>query len=156
MKKSAYRAIVLASMLIPVTGLCLDSFFPLIPASLKSVHDSMVQFGGIKRYPPGVWLAMAVVVVTTLASFYGQLRFRSWAPSLAVSSTLAGLLVSCFTGPVLQSGLGSAAADAGGMLSGIALILPYASAEVRALFWPQAAAATVDTAGHQAAAIGPV
>lgn len=143
-----------------MAGLCLDAFFPLIPASLKSVHDSMVQFGGIKRYPPGVWLAMAmamaVVVVTTLASFYGQLRFRSWAPSLAVSSTLAGLLVSCFTGPVLQSGLGSAAADAGGMLSGIALILPYASAEVRALFWPQTAAATVDAAGHQAAAIGPV
>ena len=68
MKKSTYRAIVLASMLIPVAGLCLDSFCPLIPASLKSVYDSMVQFGGIKSYPPGVWLAMVVVVVTTLAS----------------------------------------------------------------------------------------
>ncbi|WP_232096820.1 MULTISPECIES: hypothetical protein [Comamonas] len=116
----------------------------------------MVQFGGIKRYPPGVLLAMAVVVVTTLASFYGQLRFRSWAPSLAVSSTLAGLLVSCFTGPVLQSGLGSAAADAGTLLSGLALVLPYANAEVRALFWPQAAAATVDTAGLQVAGTEPV
>ena len=155
MKKSTYRAIVLASMLIPVAGLCLDSFSPLIPASLKSVYDSMVQFGGIKSYPPGVWLAMAVVVVTTLASFYGQLRFRSWAPNLAVSSTLAGLLLSCFTGPILQSGVGDAAAGAGGMLSGMALILPYASAEVRALFWPQAAAATADAADHQAAAIGP-
>ncbi|QOQ81218.1 hypothetical protein INP81_17955 [Comamonas thiooxydans] len=156
MKKSTYRAIVLASSAIPLAGLCLDSFCPLIPASLKSVHDSMVQFGGIKRYPPGVLLAMAVVVVTTLASFYGQLRFRSWAPSLAVSSTLAGLLVSCFTGPVLQSGLGSAAADAGTLLSGLALVLPYANAEVRALFWPQAAAATVDTAGLQVAGTEPV
>ena len=156
MKKSAYRAIVLASSAIPLAGLCLDAFFPLIPASLKSVHDSMVQFGGIKRYPPGVLLAMAVVVVTTLASFYGQLRFRSWAPSLAVSSTLAALLVSCFTGPVLQSGLGSAAADAGTLLSGLALVLPYANAEVRALFWPQAAAATVDTAGLQVAGTEPV
>ncbi|WP_427771035.1 hypothetical protein [Comamonas thiooxydans] len=158
MKKSTYRAIVLASSAIPLAGLCLDAFFPLIPASLKSVHDSMVQFGGIKRYPPGVWLAMAVVVVTTLASFYGQLRFRSWAPSLAVSSTLAGLLLSCFTGPILQSGVGDAAAGAGAMLSvsGMALILPYASAEVRALFWPQAAAATVDTAGLQVAGTEPV
>lgn len=156
MKKSTYRAIVLASMAIPVAGLCLDAFFPLIPASLKSVHDSMVQFGGIKSYPPGVWLAMTVVTVTMLASCYGQLRFRSWAPSLAVSSTLASLLVSCFTGPVLQSGLGSAAVDAGSMLGGMALILPYASAEVRALFWSQAAAATVDTADHQAAGTEPV
>lgn len=156
MKKSTYRAIVLASVLIPVAGLCLDSFCPLIPASLKSVYDSMAQFGGIKSYPPGVWLAMAVVVVTTLASFYGQLRFRSWAPSLAVSSTLAGLLLSCFTGPILQSGVGDAAAGAGAMLSGMALILPYASAEVRALFWPQTAAATVDTAGLQVAGTGPV
>ena len=156
MKKSTYRAIVLASSAIPLAGLCLDAFFPLIPASLKSVHDSMVQFGGIKSYPPGVWLAMAVVVMTTLASFYGQLRFRSWAPSLAVSSTLAGLLLSCFTGPILQSGVGDAAAGAGAMLSGVALILPYASAEVRALFWPQTAAATVDTAGLQVAGTEPV
>ena len=156
MKKSTYRAIVLASSAIPLAGLCLDSFCPLIPASLKSVHDSMVQFGGIKRYPPGVLLAMAVVVVTTLASFYGQLRFRSWAPSLAVSSTLAGLLLSCFTGPILQSGVGDAAAGAGAMLSGMVLILPYASAEVRALFWPQTAAATVDAAGLQAAGTEPV
>ncbi|WP_182283842.1 hypothetical protein [Comamonas testosteroni] len=156
MTKSTYRAIVLASMLIPVAGLCLDSFYPLIPASLKSVYDSMAQFGGIKSHPPGVWLAMAVVTVTMLVSFYGQLRFRNWAPSLAVSSTLACLLVSCFTGPVLQSGLGSAVASVGTLLSGMALILPYACADVRALFWPQAAAATVDTAGHQAAATGPV
>lgn len=156
MKKSTYRAIVLASMAIPVAGLCLDSYFPLIPASLKSVHDSVVQFGGIKSYPPGVWLAMTVVTVTTLASFYGQLRFRSWAPSLAVSSTLASLLVSCFTGPVLQSGLGSAAAGAGGMLGGMALILPYASAEVHALFWPQTTSATIGTAADQAAVTEPV
>ena len=156
LEKSTYRAIVLASMAMPVAGLCLDSYFPLIPASLKSIYDSMVQFGAIKRYLPGVWLAMAVVTVTMLVSFYGQLRFRSWAPSLAVSSTLAGLLLSCFAGPILQSGLGSAAASVGTLLSGMALILPYVCADVRALFWPQAAAATVDVADHQAAATGPV
>jgi hypothetical protein len=76
--------------------------------------------------------------------FYGQLRFRSWAPSLAVSSTLAGLLLSCFTGRFCN-GVGDAALVRA-HVERVALILPYASAEVRALFWPQAAAAAVDTA----------
>lgn len=141
-------------------GLCLDSYFTLRPASLKSVHDSMAHFGGIRRYPPGVWLAMAMAMVTVtviaLVSFYGLLLLRNWAPSLAISAALIGVALSCFTGPVFQSGLGSAFGDAGSMLSGMALILPYACPEVRALFWPQAAAAIVDTAGHQAAAAGTV
>jgi hypothetical protein len=96
---------------------------------------------------------MVVVVVTTLASFYGQLRFRSWAPSLAVSSTLAGLLLSCFTGPILQS-------------VWVMLLLVRRHVErdgadpalcqrrSAALFWPQAAAATVDTAGLRPLELG--
>lgn len=123
-EKSTYRAIVLASMAIPVMGLYLDSYFTLLPASLKSIHDSTAHFGGSRRYPPGVWLAMAVLTVIAWVSFYGQLFFRNWAPSLAISAALTGVALSCFTGPVLQSGLGRAFADAGSMLSGMALIQP--------------------------------
>lgn len=54
-EKSTYRAIVLASMAIPVMGLYLDSYFTLLPASLKSIHDSTAHFGGSSRYPPGLW-----------------------------------------------------------------------------------------------------
>lgn len=123
-EKSTYRAIVLASMAIPVVGRCLDSYFTLLPASLKSVHDCMAHFGGIRSCPPGVRLVKAVLMMIAWVSFYGLLFFRNWAPSLAISAARAGVALSCFMGAVLQSGLGSAFADSGSMLSGTALILP--------------------------------
>lgn len=136
MKKLTYRAIVLASMLIPVTGWGLESAFSLLPASLKSVYDSMVIWGGIRSLNPLLLLAMVLTLVLALASLYGLLRFRSWGPRISVYFAVISAVVSCFMGPSLLSGVAAAAGSAGNMLFGVALALAYWAPDVRAMFWP--------------------
>lgn len=136
MGKSTYRALVIASLGIPILGMLAEYGFDLVPHELTDLSQSLLMQSEVG---PTDWiflLALSVLVVLGLISFYGLLRFRAWAPRFTLWSSVATLVVTCFTPPVVLSGLGYSASALACVLFGAVLALPYYSPEVRELFWP--------------------
>lgn len=136
MGKSTYRALVIASLSIPILGMLAEYGFDLVPRELTDLSQSLLMQSEVG---PTDWiflLAFSVLVVLGLISFYGLLRFRAWAPRFTLWSSVATVVVACFSPPIVLSGLGNATSTLGCALFGAVLALPYYSPEVRELFWP--------------------
>lgn len=136
MGKSTYRALVIASLGIPLLGMLAEYGFDLVPHELTDLSQSLLMQSEVG---PTDWiflLALSVLVVLGLISFYGLLRFRAWAPRFTLWSFVATVIVACFSPPIILSGLGNATSGLGFALFGAVLALPYYAPEVRELFWP--------------------
>jgi hypothetical protein len=76
------------------------------------------------------WVAggfIGSLVAAWLIGLVGLFRFKSWARSLSLYSTLAGFLVGPFLGTSLSSGLESTLAEASSIVWGAILALSYFS-----------------------------
>lgn len=139
MNTTKYRWLVIASIAIPVLAEVTErALMPgLIPAGLREAYESYLQ----EDQDPTITLALIsgalTAVVATLASIYGLLRFRPWAPAFALWSGLAACLLLAFIGSMVLSGLSYAASALGSGLWGAVIVLPYCAPEIRAAFWPQ-------------------
>lgn len=139
MNTTKYRWLVIASIAIPVLAEVTErALMPgLIPAGLQEAYESYLQ----EDQDPTITLALIsgalTAVVATLASIYGLLRFRPWAPGFALWSGLAACLLLAFIGSLVLSGLSYAASALGSGLWGAVIVLPYCAPEIRAAFWPQ-------------------
>jgi len=136
MGKSTYRALVIASLGIPLFGMLVEYGFDLVPHELTDLSQSLLMQSEVG---PTDWiflLALSVLVVLGLIAFYGLLRFRAWAPRFTLWSSVATAVVACFSPPIVLSGLGNATSGLGFALFGAVLALPYYSPEVREMFWP--------------------
>lgn len=136
MGKSTYRALVIASLGIPILGMLAEYGFDLVPQELADLSQSLLMQSEVG---PTDWiflLALSVLVVLGLISFYGMLWFRAWAPRFTLWSSVATAVVACFSPPLVLSGLGNATSGLGFALFGAVLALPYYSPEVREMFWP--------------------
>ena len=136
MGKSTYRALVIASLGIPILGMLAEYGFDLVPQELADLSQSLLMQSEVG---PTDWiflLALSVLVVLGLISFYGLLRFRAWAPRFTLWSSAATWVVACFSPPIVLSGLGNATSGLGFALFGAVLALPYYAPEVREMFWP--------------------
>ena len=139
MGKSTYRALVIASLGIPLFGMLVEYGFDLVPHELTDLSQSLLMQSEVG---PTDWiflLALSVLVVLGLISFYGLLWFRAWAPRFALWSSAATWVVTCFSPPIVLSGLGNATSALGFALFGAVLALPYYAPEVREMFWPSKA-----------------
>jgi len=139
MGKSTYRALVIASLGIPLFGMLAEYGFDLVPHELTDLSQSLLMQSEVG---PTDWiflLALSVLVVLGLISFYGLLRFRAWAPRFTLWSSVATWVVACFSPPLVLSGLGNATSALGFALFGAVLVLPYYAPEVREMFWPSKA-----------------
>lgn len=135
MGKSTYRALVIASLGIPLFGMLAEYGFDLVPHELTDLSQSLLMQSEVG---PTDWiflLALSVLVVLGLISFYGLLRFRAWAPRFTLWSSVATVVVACFSPPIVLSGLGNATSALGFALFGAVLVLPYYAPEVREMFW---------------------
>lgn len=136
MGKSTYRAWVIASLVIPVLGMLAEYGFDLVPQELTDLSQSLLMQSEVA---PADWiflLALSVLGVIALASFYGLLRFRAWAPRLTLWSSAVTCVAICISPPVVQSGLANATSALGFALFGAVLALPYYAPDVREMFWP--------------------
>ena len=136
MGKSTYRALVIASLGIPLFGMLVEYGFDLVPHELTDLSQSLLMQSEVG---PTDWiflLALSVLAVLGLISFYGLLWFRAWAPRFTLWSSVATAVVACFSPPIVLSGLGNATSGLGFALFGAVLALPYYSPEVREMFWP--------------------
>ncbi|KGH05240.1 hypothetical protein [Comamonas thiooxydans] len=136
MGKSTYRALVIASLGIPLFGMLAEYGFDLVPHELTDLSQSLLMQSEVG---PTDWiflLALSVLVVLGLIAFYGLLRFRAWAPRFTLWSSAATVVVACFSPPIVLSGLGNATSALGFALFGAVLALPYYAPEVREMFWP--------------------
>lgn len=136
MGKSTYRALVIASLSIPILGMLAEYGFDLVPRELTDLSQSLLMQSEVGPMDWLFLLAFSVLVVLGLVSFYGLLRFRAWAPRFTLWSSVATVVVACFSPPIVLSGLGNATSILGCALFGAVLALPYYSPEVRELFWP--------------------
>ena len=78
-----------------------------------------------------MWVASGILgslAVAWLAGLVGLFRFKRWARSLSLYSTLAGFLIAPFMGAYLSSGLETSLFDASTTLWGAVLALSYFSA----------------------------
>lgn len=155
MNKSAYRWLVIVSFAFPTLCLIADAtiFSNLIPPDLKTAMDRhIVEEAASPTWSTFASLAGAVAVALALPFLlYGQLRFRSWAPKLAIWVSVVSYGLMPFYGPAVYSGITSTAFSLGSMLWGMVVLLPYASPEVRSYFWPGSAQpfSAMKTAGHE-------
>ncbi|WP_304351640.1 hypothetical protein [Comamonas testosteroni] len=136
MGKSTYRALVIASLVIPILGMLAEYGFDLVPHELTDLSQSLLMQSEVGPTDWILLLAFSVLVVLGLISFYGLLRFRAWAPRFTLWSSVATVVVACFSPPMVLSGLGYSTSTLGCVFFGAVLALPYYSPEVRELFWP--------------------
>lgn len=136
MGKSTYRALVMASLGIPILGILAEYGFDLVPQELADLSQSLLMQSEVGLTDWIFLLAFSVVLVLGLISFYGLLRFRAWAPRFTLWSSVATWVVVCFSPPIVLSGLGYSTSTLGCVLFGAVIALPYYSPEVRELFWP--------------------
>ncbi len=126
MSTSAFRLLILASLLLQVASALVDSVFPqLLPAELASALDN-------EPLPPFMeqtWFIGGLILLAALmlAGAAGLFWFKRWARPLSLGSTVAAYALLPFLGSHASSGLALALADAGAMLWGATLALAYFS-----------------------------
>lgn len=140
MSKSAYRWLVILSFGIPTLSMIGDfTFFAhLMPQGLKEAMDRHIaqemeapSWGTLASY------AVAIAIMLALPfQLYGLLRFRSWAPKLAIGLSVVSYALMPFFGAAIYSGPTFTAMSLGSALWGMVVLLPYTSPEVRNYFWP--------------------
>ncbi len=142
MNKTNYRWLVIASIAVPVLAEVIERVFmpELVPQGLRDAYESYLAEDQEESIVLALVSGALTAVVATLASIYGLLRFRPWAPGFAVWSSVAVCVMLVFVGSLVLSGLAYAAAALGCALWGVVLVLPYASPEIRAAFWPEGSA----------------
>lgn len=75
-----------------------------------------------------IWGPLLIVfMIGSIAGLVGLFLFKIWARPVSVICTLAGYLVSAFSGPALYTGLGDALMSASTVLWGAILALSYFS-----------------------------
>lgn len=102
-------------------------FFPTYSDALTAAYDAEPSTWLMSN----LWVAgglLVSLVVAWLIGLIGLFRFKSWARSLSLYSTLAGFLVFPFLGASLSSGLENALFEASSTVWGAILALSYFSA----------------------------
>lgn len=155
MTKFAFRWLVILSFGIPTLSMIGDFtvLAHLMPQELKEAMDRHIaqemvapSWGAVASYAG----ALAVILALPF-QVYGLLRFRSWAPKLAIGLSVASYALMPFYGPAVYSGLTATAMSLGSALWGMVVLLPYVSPEVGRYFWPGRAQPLSDmrTAGYE-------
>ena len=128
MSPTIFRCLIVCSVLLIVAAGVVDWLFPsLISQSLTSALENEPVPSFLENYP---FISLAVLLpwlAAVLASTVGLLFFQRWARSIALYSTLLGLVFYSFFGPELSSALASALTDASSMAWGAVLALAYYS-----------------------------
>lgn len=137
MTKNQFRLLFVGSMTIAFLGVIVDQIFGLLPQDLQEIYDTLLM----KESRLGDFSLLLIViffVVGVVASFYGTLRFRSWAPRFnLVFSVLSLLLLIADGTPSIQSNIAKSLELISGFVSSLVLVLPYLSESVKQMFWPR-------------------
>lgn len=143
MDTTNYRWLVIASVALPILAEVTERLLlpELVPQGLKDAFQSYLEEDQGPAITPALVSGMLAAVVATLASIYGLLRFRPWAPGFALWSGLAMCVLLVFGGPTVQSGLANGSFALGSALWGAVIAVPYCAPDIRAAFWPEGLAA---------------
>ncbi len=138
-----YRWLVVASVALPVLAEVAERFLlpELVPRGLRDAFQSYLEEDQGLSFTLALVSGAITAVVATLASIYGLLRFRPWAPGFALWSGLAMCVLLVLGGPMVLSGLAHGSSALGSALWGAVIVLPYCAPEIRAAFWPEGLAA---------------
>ena len=134
MTPTIYRAMLVASLVFAILSGIIDF---LVPSVLPEVFTQAQQSYDAAKSTGEVLFFLScglVCFVVALVAYVGLYLFRSWAPPLAVISTLLGMLLTVLVGPASLSGWAILFSDLAGMLSGIVVILPYVSPPMQERF----------------------
>lgn len=143
MNKTNYRWLVIASVVFPILAEVTERLLlpELVPQGLRDAFQNYLE----EDQEPTITLALVsgalTALVAMLASIYGLLRFRPWAPGFALWSGLAMCVLLVLGGPVVLSGLAHGSFALGSALWGAVIAMPYCVPEIRAAFWSEGLAA---------------
>lgn len=137
MTKNQFRLLYVGSMAVAFLSVFIDQIFGLLPQDLQEIHNTLLM----KESRLGDFSMLLIViffVVGLVASFYGTLRFRSWAPRFNLVFSILSLLPLIADGtPSIQSNIAKSLELISGFASTLVLVLPYISENVKQMFWPR-------------------
>jgi hypothetical protein len=82
-------------------------------------------------------IVLIVLLPMFIASLYGTLRFRRWAPKYNILFAILTLLFLVADGaPWAQSGVSRALDFLASYIHALALMLPFLHSDVKRMFWP--------------------
>lgn len=126
MTDGRFRFLVLISLLLMLASVAASAMTPDYSAALATAYDeevdSLVLSGGTLST-----VVVVAILLLMLAGYVGLLWMKAWGRTIALFTTVAGLLVYPFMGPILSSALESMLFDAGNMVWGAVLAIAYFS-----------------------------
>ena len=143
MDTTNYRWLVIASVVLPILAEVTERLLlpELVPLGLRDAFQSYQE----EDQEPTITLALVsgalTGLVAMLASIYGLLWFRPWAPGFVLWSGLAMCVLLVLGGPVVLSGLAHGSLALGSALWGAVIGMPDCVPEIRAAFWSEGLAA---------------
>lgn len=122
-----YRTLLLASLAFGIIGAVFDS---VVPSALPEAFSQAQEAYDTSQESSSFLLlgvAGLVLLITGVASFVGLYRFRSWAPVLAIVTTVLAIPITILIGPTAMSGWAMTFEELSSMLWGAVVVLPYLS-----------------------------
>lgn len=120
-----FRVLLIASLLVAILGGTIDLVFPDLLA--EAFHQAM-EAEALAISMPRVFLLGAlgvVLLITTLAAYYGLYMLRPWAPKLSLLITVLALPFVALAGAAAQSGYAAAALYLSAYCWGAVLLLAF-------------------------------
>ncbi|HQS59379.1 MAG: hypothetical protein B7Y56_13385 [Gallionellales bacterium 35-53-114] len=125
MSSSQFRTLLTASLIFGLLGVFFDFFYPSeflesisqaqskIDADMSTIKFSFIMIVGL------------LIAITGIASTIGLFIFKSWAPKLAVSTTVAAISIAPLLGVHAVSGFSYSLSELSTMLWAVALYVIY-------------------------------
>ncbi|MFE1574388.1 hypothetical protein ACFIQG_21740 [Comamonas odontotermitis] len=130
MTKNHYRILVVVSLILLILSVKIDVIFNLLPDQYQIRLPNPLDGEMI--------ILLGFMSLGVIASFYGCIRFLSWAPMLNLITT------ACFLVYILGNNLLSVKSSCAQVLEflasatfGVVLMLPYINENVKGMFWPK-------------------
>lgn len=122
-----YRTLLIASLAFGIIGAVFDS---VVPSALPEAFSQAQEAYDTSQETSSFLLlgvAGLVLLIAGVASFVGLYRFRTWAPGLAIVTTVLAMPITILIGPMAMSGWAMTFEELSSMLWGAVVVLPYLS-----------------------------
>jgi len=128
MSPTAFRALIVCSVVAGLAGSALDALVPdLLAAELSAAINNQPPPRFVEDHPFAVFVPVAALALASIAGAIGLLFYKRWARSLSLWATLGLLAMLPFFGSTAASGWTEALMELSSMTWGAVLALAYFS-----------------------------